>query len=168
MHMGVVLFAALLAATAHDRAFDLIGTWSCETQQGSIGTHVYARNPDGAIALVNDFRTTSGRHIVVEETFRFDAAAGRWTVTTAPDSWFGAESLSAPPWSGKEWVLDGTENTERAASPLVARGTSRIRVVYTFPAADRMERLFELPGAAAGTWDAFSTETCARTALPRG
>ena len=99
---GVVLFFLLLAATAPDRAYDLLGTWSCETQQGSIGTHFYTRNADGSIALHNDFRTTSGRHIIVDETFRYEAASGRWTVTTAPDSCVRrGERRSGQPWSGR-------------------------------------------------------------------
>lgn len=160
---GVLLLSAVLSVNVPDRAYDLVGTWSCETQQGSIGTHVYTRNPDGSMALRNDFRTTSGRHIVVEETFRFDAGSGKWTVTTAPDAWFGAENVSAPPWTGKEWALEGTQNTEHAASPLVARTTGRIRIVYSFPQAGKMERLFQLPGVSGATWETYSDETCARS-----
>lgn len=156
-----LLWLLLLAAHSPDRAYDLVGTWSCESRYGSIGAHVYVRNSDGSMTMRNEFRLSSGQPVTVEETYRYDARRAGWTISTPPDSWFGAINASAPPWSGKDWTFEGTRSTERAASPHIVRLTGPVRLTYRFPQRDRLERHFQVQTD--GIWEPYSDETCARS-----
>jgi hypothetical protein len=154
-------------AQTTDRAYGLIGTWSCESFAHSRGTMTFTRNADGSISMKNLFTTIDGRSGAFDEQYRFDPAMARWSWTAAiPGVATFEERGSAGEWTADEWTFDGVVRTSSPASPDSIAGpklsSQALRMTYTDLGGAAFRRGFEV--FRNGTWVPASTSTCKREA----
>lgn len=94
-------------STPPDRATWLIGTWTCESGAGSVGTKVYKQQSDGTIAARNEYRVPGDRWFQDTETYAYSPASGIWRMTT-PGNWLWPSfSGTASRWDGTKWEFNG-------------------------------------------------------------
>lgn len=173
MLRSIALSLALLAgataplAAQPDRAYSLIGTWSC-TSTGSTGTMTYVRNADGSISMKNVFASASATWArgAFDEQYRFDPATAVWTWTAAlPNRADFEESGTAGPWTTQRWIFDGTlrvagSRTLDSILEPAPTTTQAVRMVYTSLADNVFQRDFEFYQK--GLWVIRSSGTCKR------
>lgn len=150
-----------------DRAFNLVGTWSCESMAHSIGTMTFTQNPNGSLSMRNVFHFPNGTPVEIDETYHFDAAANVWNWSlsqpTGPEF---RQDGTAPPWTAEQWVFAGS--TFAVAIPpngsIEPPRTSKedLQMVYTALGATALRREFERNRD--GRWVTFSASTCTKRA----
>jgi hypothetical protein len=174
MFRRIALSLTLLAGTTAplaaqpDRAYSLIGTWSCSSS-GSTGTITYVRNADGSISMKNVFVLASAGWARGEfdEQYRFDPATAVWTWTAEqPQLATFGERGTAGPWTAQTWIFDGTlrlASTRTLDSVLepAPTTTQAVRMVYTSLGDNVFQRDFEFYQK--GLWVIRSSGTCKRT-----
>jgi hypothetical protein len=173
MFRSIAISLALLAgataplAAQPDRAYSLIGTWSC-TSSASTGTMTYVRNADGSISMKNVFELASqpAARGEFDETYRFDPAAAVWTWTAdQPQLAAFHERGTAGPWTTQTWIFDGTatmagsRTLDSIAEPAPAT-TQAVRMVYAGLGDNVFRRDFEFYQK--GLWVIRSSGTCKR------
>jgi hypothetical protein len=159
----VAVFAADATPTpavVADRALTLIGNWNCESKVGFSGTRSFQRDSLGSIFMRNNFRLPTGPSTVVIETFRFNSARQRWTVTAVESDYFGAMQLEAPAWTGDTWTFEGWQD-RRARDNTTVRDT--IRVIYSDLTASAFARQQKI--LIDGIWRTYNEESCTRAVL---
>jgi hypothetical protein len=147
----------IVRAADDDRASSLIGDWTCTTYIGTTATKHITRNADGELLLENVFLLTDGSTQTVNETYSYDTAAGTWAVIGSATPAFGPYSGKAKPWTGQQWVFDGSEPLAFSDG---TRKVTNVRMVYTdvFPAGFRREHQIQNGGA----WRDISEEVCTK------
>jgi hypothetical protein len=142
-----------------DKAPLLIGTWSCETAARSQSTMIYSRNPDGSIAMKNNFTTVYGQTGEFDELYRFDSAAKvwNWSATMPGDHGF-AQSGTAQPWTADAWVFTGTMSRRTQSG---AQRSAPVRMTYLLSQSGTFARKFEIQ--ANGAWTTLSSGTCTKS-----
>jgi hypothetical protein len=171
--IGLTLLAGATAplAAQPDRAYTLIGTWSC-TSSESTGTITYLRDADGSISMKNVFALTNATWARGEfdEQYRFDPATAVWTWTAEqPQLAAFQERGTAGPWTTQSWIFDGTlrvagsRTLDSIAAPTQTT-TQAVRMVYTSLGDNAFRRDFEFYQK--GLWAIRSSGTCKR--VPTG
>jgi hypothetical protein len=148
-----------------DRAYRLVGTWSCETAQHSISTTTYTRNDDGSVSMKNLFTTDNGLSGEFNETYRYDTRSNRWTWNSVqarvPNF---KERGTAGPWTAEKWTFGGEIDQMEpipTGSILPPRMiTVPLRMVYTDLTDSTFRRDFET--VLNDRWTPFSESTCKR------
>ncbi len=93
-----------------DSAYQLVGTWSCESIAHSAGTMVVTRDTDNQISLKNRFVTAGGLQGEFDELYTLDPSSGHWAVSaTDPGRPGFLETMTAGPWRA-------TSGTSKATS----------------------------------------------------
>lgn len=171
--LSLTLLAGATAplAAQPDRAYSLIGTWSCSSS-GSTGTITYVRNADGSISMKNVFvLANTGAHGEFDEQYRFDPATAVWTWTAEQPSMAAfQERGTAGPWTAQNWIFDGSlklvpaSRTFDSLSEPTPMTEQAVRMVYTSLGGDVFRRDFE--SYQNGLWVVRSSGTCKRA--PRG
>ena len=169
--IGLMLaFVGLSPATAqqavpNDAAFELVGTWSCESFAHSNGTWLITRDADNKIDLTNHFTTEGGLKGEFDEIYSLDPASEHWTVSaTHPGRPGFQETMTAGPWSGDVWNFEGKLD-QTLAPPDGSIQEPRhfeqtIRMVYTRLAPSAFRREMEI--LRDGRWVSTSASTCKR------
>jgi hypothetical protein len=146
------------AAAAADRAYQLVGAWSCESAAGANGTMTFTRQSDGSLAMTNAFVTASGDPGTFDEVYRFDPSGSYWSwKATWRDHDDFREAGTAGMWTAQKWFFDGTLNQRPGHDGPVIH---RIRMVYTWLTNDSFEREFET--FEDGVWKPTSSSVCKR------
>jgi hypothetical protein len=144
-------------STPSDRAYDLIGTWTCVTAAHASATMTFTRESDGSISMRNVF-TTPGGAGEFDEVYRL-VPGGYWSwIATQPDRADFKEAATANPWAAEKWFFDGTV-TERPHRH--DTDTHRIRMIYTRLSDASFEREFELYDS--DVWKTTSSSICKRS-----
>jgi hypothetical protein len=135
-----------------DRAYSLIGTWSCKGETRGKGTLTFTQNPDGSIALKNTFKMKNGQG-ERDEQFRFDSQNSTWTWTaTRPDA---QDTGTAGAWTASDWTFEGTRRNPDSNT------SEQIRMVYTALSDGSIRRHTE--EYQNGAWVVRSGSICRRT-----
>jgi hypothetical protein len=141
-----------------DRAYDLIGTWTCESTAGSTATMAFTRQSDGSISLRDAYTTASGTRGEFDEAYRIVLPAQYWSWVA---TWQGhpdfKEAASAGMWTAQKWFFDGTVADRPKPHDTE---THRIRIVYTRLTDASFEREFETYDG--GVWKRTSSSVCRR------
>src|SRR5476651_2580150 len=169
------IFALALGATAAaqtapqnaDRAYTLVGTWSCESMAHSVGTMTFTQNPDGSLSMKNMFQFPNGTPAEIDETYHFDAAANvwKWSLSQPSGPEFRQDG-TAPPWTAEKWLFSGSVFQVAVPPPgsIQPPRTSKqpLRMIYTDLNATALRREFEV--VRAGRWVTYSGSTCKKLA----
>ena len=151
----LVVAPAAAQPVSADRAYGLVGAWSCQTAAGSNATLTFARESDGTISMRNVFEN-GGASGEFDELYRFVTAPQYWSWTATlkgrPDF---KEAATAGPWTAQKWFFDGTV-TQRPHSG--DTDTHRIRIVYTWISGSTFQREFELYDG--NVWKTTSSALC--------
>ena len=166
---GLAPASAQQSNSASDRAFALLGTWSCESFIHSHGTWTYLRAPDGKISMRNRFKTATGLSREFDESYSLDPVSGRWTWTgTQPDRPGFVETGISGPWTAETWNFQGrTDIVTLAPAGSIQppnHFTQQLRMVYTTLSPDAFRR--ELEVLQNGRWVSTNGSTCKRTNEP--
>jgi hypothetical protein len=166
----VLLLACFVATPAlaqtpqtSDRAYHLVGKWSCEDINHTLNDWTIVRRPDGSLTLRNVYHPIGGGVGRFDETYRFDAKIGRWTWHSHDGSSF-AESGTAGRWISRTWTFEGVADAlarSRKSSALIRRKIP-VRMVYTDLGNDALQREFLLKQPRDGSWASTSLGTCKR------
>ena len=149
----LALAAAPPSPSAGPVATRLVGTWSCQgALSPSSATETYRTADDGALALENRVRTSDGRTAIVEETFRYDARAKRWSLTAPANPFFDRLSATGPEPAGDAWTLTGTQSA--------ANDSRGVRIVYTFVDENTFRRAHQTDDR--GRWHEDAAYYCRR------
>jgi TonB family protein len=107
----------LLAASSagDDRLASLLGTWSCRDGANVPSTLTFSRERDAIVAKEAKVGP-NGEPSTGTQRYRFDAAAGRWTVDDHLSAYADFHG-TAPPWTGTEWNVEGTMTYRFAGMP---------------------------------------------------
>lgn len=155
--LGIIL-AQIDPTTTYDRAYDLVGRWSCQTGPGGSSSMTYVRESDGAITMRNTFGNDSGASGEFDETYVFVTPAQYWswisTLRGRPDF---KEAATAGMWTAQKWFFDGTVTQRPHAHDTE---THRIRMIYTWISRSSFEREFETYES--GVWKTTSSSVCRR------
>jgi hypothetical protein len=170
--VGLVLavLIALIAVPARaqqssDRAYWLVGTWSCRSMYNSVGTWTFVRNDDGSISLSNVFHPEGGERGNFLETYRFDSAAGvwRWSATRMHETTVREYGIAAP-WTGADWIYDAhipLDSSMLSGSIGQPRTRSeQVRIVYTMLDDATFQR--KLESMVSGKWTLTNGSICKR------
>ncbi len=135
-------------ASLADRAYALLGRWSCVTRGGIASTHTYARWSADAFTLDNVVRV-GDRSYTIRELYRFEPSEDLWLNATQDDAYNG----TAAPWRQTQWLFEGS----------VPAGSRRlpVRMIYSELSTREFQRDFEKFDG--GAWSSFASETCRRT-----
>lgn len=142
-----------------DRAYSLIGTWSCQTSAGGGATMTFAREDDGSISMRNLFTNETGASGEFNEGYRFVAPEQYWSWTATlqgrPDF---KEAATAGMWTAEKWFFDGTvaQRPHRQDTD-----THRIRMIYTWISESSFEREFETYDGS--VWKTTTSAVCKKT-----
>jgi hypothetical protein len=171
-----IVFAVLFALIASpalaqetqqnsDRAYWLIGTWSCHSMYNSVGTWTFVRNDDTTFSLDNVFHPEGGRRGEFLERYHFDSSAGvwRWTATRQHETTVQEDGMAAP-WTGTDWIFLAhiplgssllSDSIQHAGS-----ASEQTRVVYTMLDETHFQR--KLERMVSGKWGLVSGTICKR------
>ena len=139
--------ATILAPATRDRAYTLVGLWSCKTFGGLTATHAFAQPTTGTLLLHNVLRIND-RDYVIDEAYRYNAATGSWSNVTQGGAYVG----TAGRWLGATWVFDGTIADRQAHVP--------VKMTYVTLGRGAFLRRFERRTGAG--WVTYAAETCQR------
>jgi hypothetical protein len=148
---------------AADRAFHLIGRWSCENVDHTTGELTYTRNHDGSIAMHNAFRTVSGMTGQFTEVYRLGAKTKQWAWHSSDGHGFNEHGF-AWPWDSRTWTIEGVADAigRTKARPGLHHLHFGMRLVYTDLGDDAFQREFQNVQGRARTWTSYSIGTCRR------
>jgi hypothetical protein len=163
--LGVLVIAVAVATASSraqsppiDRAYALVGVWTCQTSAASSATMTFARQSDGSIAMRNVFSADGGASGEFDEVYRLVTPAQYWswvaTLQGRPDF---KEAATAGMWTAQKWFFDGTV-TQRPHPHDTE--THRIRMIYTWISDTSFEREFEIYEN--GIWRMTSSSVCRR------
>jgi len=130
-----------------DRAYALVGAWSCRTFGGASATHTFARRNDATLLLHNVLRI-SDRNYDIDETYRFDRSNQTWSNVTQGGAYVG----TARRWLGSTWVFDGS----------VAERGRRVPVKMTYAILSKRAFRRRFNRLQNGAWVTYAAETCKR------
>ncbi len=130
-----------------DRAYALIGAWSCRTFGGASATHTFARRDDATLLLHNVLHI-SDRDYDIDETYRFDRSNKMWSNVTQGGAYVG----TARQWLGSTWVFDGS----------VAERGRRVPVKMTYAILSKRAFRRRFNRLRNGGWVTYAAETCQR------
>jgi len=136
-----------ISAMSADRAFSLIGAWSCRTFGGASATHTFVRQNDATLLLHNVLRLGE-RDYDIDETYRFNHANERWSNVTEGGAYVG----TARRWLGSTWVFDGS----------VADRGRRLPVTMTYARLSSRAFRRRFNRLQHGVWVTYAAETCQR------
>jgi hypothetical protein len=161
---AIVAMPALAQAPTTDRAFHLIGRWSCEDINHTTSAFTYTRNHDGSIAMVNAFRTIAGAPGQFTEIYRLGAKTEQWIWRSSNGHGF-AEHGVARPWDSRTWMFEGTADTmgRTKAQPALHRVHLGVRMIYTDLGDNAFQREFQSMQGRSHAWTSYSIGTCKRT-----
>jgi hypothetical protein len=164
----VLLLACILAkpalAQTPDRAFHLLGTWTCKEISQSTSRWTFTRKGDNAIALHNEFRSASGETATFDETYRQNPKTGQWTWQATNGSAI-YERGTAGPWNSRTWTFAGTIDVMRGQKSkprAVKYARFGVRMIYTDLGNDALQREFQSLRGRNRTWTSYSIGTCRR------
>jgi hypothetical protein len=158
--MALVVAANAPASSQVERAYDLVGAWTCQSAGGATSSMTFVRQSDGSVSMRNRFTNHGGPTSEFDEVYRFVTPAQYWswtaTLSGRPDF---KEAANAGMWTAQKWFFDGTV-TQRPHPQDTE--THRIRMIYTWISDSSFEREFEIYEL--GVWKTTSTSVCRRTA----
>lgn len=171
-YVGFV-FAALIAVStapacaqqSSDRAYWLVGTWSCRSMYNSVGTWTFVRNDDGSISISNVFHPEGDQRGQFLELYRFDPKAGvwRWSATRMHETTVREYGIAAP-WTGTDWIFDAhlpLDSSKLADSIQRPRTASQeTRIVFTMLDDATFQRKIE--SIVSGKWVLMTGSICKR------
>jgi len=168
--IAVVALASAAAAQQpenNDRAYWLIGQWSCESLGHSHGTWTFSRT-DSGISLQQSFKTPDNLSGQIAEDYHFEPRAKRWVWTSTQNGPGSLAVARATPWTGEQWIFEGTNSK----TPLPAPGSDvppqtnvrALRMVFTALGDGAFRRDFER--IENGTWVTSNLSTCKRLISP--
>lgn len=151
--LSFVLLPLLVAASSPERAYWLVGTWSCESLAHTKTHMAFTREQDG-MSMQNRYRTADGVSGEYDETYKYDSQASRWTWETTESSSGSKEEGTAGPWLTGKWTFDGTRRYENVPA-------QHIQMIYSRIDNASFRREFGISHA--GAWMTTSSSVCKRT-----
>jgi len=160
--LATIAAATVAAAVAQsadvDRAYDLVGRWTCASAAGSSATLTFTRQGDGSIRMRNIFIPPHAAQGEFDETYRLISPARYWLWTATlqgnPDF---KEAATAGPWTATSWFFDGTMTHRPHPHDT---DTHRIRIVYAWLDNASFQREFEIYEG--DVWKSTSSAVCRR------